>query len=418
MRTQNRYFFECVNCGSTFEEKEISYLCPKCETQNAQGEPLLGVLKVIYPYEKWQKIKNLSRILRENMFLKFLPLKNIANSSFLRVGFSPFYEVSLTTKSFTNKKVFLKDDSQNPTFSFKDRASTVVSHYAREKNFNTIVVASTGNAGASIAGICASQKQKAIVVVPASAPKAKLTQILMYGATLVPIAGNYDKAFDLSIELSKEFGWYNRNTAFNSLTIEGKKTVSLELFSDFRKFGFQESENLRIFVPVGDGAIISGVYKGFEDLLKSNLIEEMPKIIAVQASGSANIVNNLETENPVFPAAKTVADSISVDIPRNFFMTKNFLKTYNGEGILVDDENILYASKILSQQTGIFTEPAAATAVAGFIEFHRKNPHSQGRDVILLTGSGLKDLNAVQPLLELPDAVEATVSAVKNFLKL
>ncbi len=185
--------------------------------------------------------------------------------------------------------LYLKDDSQNPTFSFKDRASYIVSAFAKENGINTIVAASTGNAGSSIAGICASQNQKAIVMVPASAPIAKLTQIVMYGATIIPVKGTYDNAFDLSIEASNQFGWYNRNTAYNPLTIEGKKTVSFEIFDQMK-----ETLPDRIFVPVGDGVIISGVYKGFEDLLKLGFIEKIPTIVAVQSSGSDNLIRNID----------------------------------------------------------------------------------------------------------------------------
>lgn len=120
-------------------------------------------------------------------------------------------------------RLFFKDDSQNPTFSFKDRVVSIVSAYAKEKGFETIVTASTGNAGSSLAGICAAQRQKAIIIVPETAPLAKLTQIIMYGSTIVPVKGTYDDAFNLSIKASKEFGWHKRNTAFNPLSIEGKK---------------------------------------------------------------------------------------------------------------------------------------------------------------------------------------------------
>ncbi len=130
--------------------------------------------------------------------------------------------------------VFLKDDSQNPTWSLKDRASALVSAFARENGLDTIIAASTGNAGSSLAGICASQKQRAVIIVPETAPQAKLTQIIMYGAAIVPVKGNYDEAFDLSVKATEEFGWYNRNTAFNPVTIEGKKTVSFEIYEQLK----------------------------------------------------------------------------------------------------------------------------------------------------------------------------------------
>ena len=236
----------------------------------------------------------------------------------------------------------------------------------------------------------------------------------MYGAQIVPVNGTYDTAFDLSIEITKKYGWYNRNTAFNPLTIEGKKTVSYELFS-------QLNQTLpdRIFVPVGDGVIISGVYKGFEDLLKLGIIKKIPAIVAVQAFGSSNIINNLNRQEFISTPSKTVADSISVNIPRNFRMSKKYLQTFEGENILVNDDEIIAASKVLSSNTGIFTEPAAATAFAGFLSYYNNNKlKEESKNVVMLTGSGLKDLNAVQSIINIPAPVNPTISDVERFLNL
>jgi threonine synthase len=298
--------------------------------------------------------------------------------------------------------LYLKDDSQNPTFSFKDRASAVVSAFAKENDADTIVTASTGNAGSSLAGICASQRQKAIVIVPVSAPVAKLTQIVMYGANIIPVKGTYDDAFDLSIKATQYFGWYNRNTAYNPLTIEGKKTVSFELLD-------QLNETLpdRIFVPVGDGVIISGVYKGFEDLLKLRIINKMPVVVAVQSSGSDNLVRNLNNKRFEAKASHTLADSISVDYPRNFYMTQDFLKKYNGEWITISDNEIIQASKSLASTTGLFAEPAAAAAFAGMWKYNSENKIPEAsKNVVLLTGSGLKDIKSLEATLKIPKAIE------------
>jgi threonine synthase len=275
------------------------------------------------------------------------------------------------------------------------------------------VAASTGNAGSSLAGMCAAQGQKAVIFVPATAPKAKLTQIVMYGATLVPVAGNYDKAFDLSVEATKRFGWYNRNTAFNPFTIEGKKTVSFELYSQLK-----EEIPDYIFVPVGDGVIISGVFKGFEDLLELGIIEKMPIIIAVQAARSSNLVDNIGNKEFVTTPSNTLADSISVDIPRNFHMAAGYITKYHGQTITVSEDDILRAASILAKNTGIFTEPAAAAAFAGFLDYKNRYliPKSS-TSVVLLTGSGLKDLNAVQSLFEIPLPVSPDIHSVEKFLK-
>jgi threonine synthase len=163
----------------------------------------------------------------------------------------------------------------------------------------------------------------------------------------------------------------------------------------------------RIFVPVGDGVILAGVYKGFEDLLNLGIIDRMPVLVAVQAEGSRNLVNNIGGETFVSQPSKTIADSISVDVPGNFYMSVDYLKQYKGEWITVTDEEILQASVRLSGKTGIFTEPAAAAAFAGLIKYNTQKRLEPGsKNVVLLTGSGLKDLKSVQPAITLPDAVE------------
>ncbi len=406
----SKFIYECSDCGLQIPAGDIIYLCPECSARQLPGQPPLGVLKVIYDYPVLSKLS--FRELEENKFLHLLPVNELKSFPNLRVGQTPLYEINSLDGATHDFELYLKDDSQNPTFSFKDRASAVVSAFAKENGIDTIAAASTGNAGSSLAGICASQGQKAVIFVPASAPKAKLTQIMMYGALLVPVDGNYDKAFDLSIAASKRFGWYNRNTAYNPLTIEGKKTVSFEIYS-------QMKEHLPdfVFVPVGDGVIISGVYKGFEDLLLLGIIEKMPIIVAVQASGSSNLIDNIGKEEFRSTPSHTIADSISVDIPRNFNMAAAYLIKYHGQTITVTDDDILKASSILARNTGIFTEPAAAAAFAGFLDHKSRNlVPKASTNVVLLTGCGLKDLNSVQSLFELPQPVSPDMVSVEKFL--
>ncbi len=388
---KNKFYYKCVTCGAEYESDEIMYLCPKCQQQNDPDLPPRGVLFTLYDYSK---IPPSIDKLKENDFFDLLPLYDYNSLPNLRVGKTPLYLVEKIDGQTLNFDLYVKDDSQNPTFSFKDRASAIVSAFAKERNINTIAAASTGNAGSSLAGIAAAQGQNAIIFVPKSAPKAKLTQILMYGARLVAVDGNYDMAFDLSIEESNKHGWYNRNTAYNPITIEGKKTVSLELFDQLR---FVPD---KIFVPVGDGVIISGVYKGYEDLLKLGIIDRMPVIVAVQAEGSSNLINNVYQELFDYEQSNTIADSIAVDIPRNFYMAKHYIQEYDGEICSVSDEEILQASKILARNTGIFAEPAAAAAFAGFLSFKNQGLIDENSSVVVLsTGSGLKDLDAVQGVL-------------------
>lgn len=407
-----KFLYRCTNCSATYNSGQVIYLCPACQLLNQAGQPPKGVLRIEYDYQNLKrKLKNF-RKLQQNHLIDLLPIENLESLPNLRVGNTPLYNISKLQGSALPFRLCLKDDSQNPTFSFKDRASALVSAFAKERGLNTIVAASTGNAGSSLAGICASQGQKAIIMVPQSAPIAKLTQIVMYGATIVPLKGTYDDAFDLSIAATEEFGWYNRNTAFNPITIEGKKTVSFELFE---QMGYKAPD--RIFVPVGDGVIISGVYKGFEDLMNLGFVEKMPVIVAVQAKGSDNLIRNIDRQDFQITSSQTLADSISVDVPRNFYMAQHFMRQYKGECLGVSDEEILNASRLLARETGIFTEPASAAAFAGMLAYQRLNMlQPNTANVVLLTGSGLKDLKAVADFVAIPNAIDPQIEHLKRFL--
>lgn len=401
---KNKYHFQCTDCGNTYPAEEASYLCPGCAGGNVPTRPPKGVLKVFYNYDELRnKVREFSQ-LKEKEFIDLLPLKSLKSLPYLRIGQTPLYE--------PEPGLFFKDDSQNPTFSFKDRASALISAVAKEKGFETIITASTGNAGSSLAGICAAQKQKAIIAVPEKAPAAKLMQIMMHGARLVPVKGTYDDAFELSLAATKAFGWYNRNTAYNPFTIEGKKTVSFELFEQL-----DCNVPRRIFVSVGDGVIISGVYKGFEDLLRMGFVDHMPRIIAVQSEGSDNLVRNLRSNTFRAKESTTLADSISVDVPRNFNMARQFLKKYDGKGLTVSDQEILEASSELARKFGLFAEPAAAAAYAGYLSFYQgKEKAKKASDVVLLTGSGLKDTASVKSMLKIPEAIPPNLDELKKLV--
>ena len=411
------HHFQCTDCGAEYPGGEIIYLCPACSTANRPDTPPRGILRTVYPYDQIRmgSAQDLFEHLISQRFLPLLPLGSMDSWPNLRIGATPLYKATeRTSGNAGSSELYLKDDSQNPTFSSKDRASALVSSYAKERGISRLIAASTGNAGSSLAGICAAQGQDAIILVPAAAPPAKLTQVMMYGATLVPVKGTYDDAFDLSVEVSRRYGLYNRNTAFNPLTIEGKKTVSLELYE---QLGCKVPD--RVFVPTGDGVIYAGVCRGFEDLLNLGLIDRMPVVVAVQSTGSSNLADNLGSENFISHPSDTLADSISVDVPRCFHFTKKLIESYAGAVITVTDTEILEASAKLARTAGIFTEPAAAAAFAGYAKYLAEGRIGDGTvNVALLTGSGLKDLRSVQGLVRMPDPVEPDIREVERVVGL
>jgi len=378
------FWYQCSECGSKYAISSEIMVCPRCSKFQKQSEPLRGVLEVICDVELTRGFKNYDFLPVEK---EFLP--NIS------VGNTPLLEVNNLRNELGFKNLFIKDDTCNPTNSLKDRASYLVAGFAKKMKINDIVVASTGNAGSSMAGIGASANLNITIFLPKSAPKAKMIQSLQYGANVITVDGNYDKAFELSLEFSKKNKFLSRNTAYNPLTIEGKKTVSLEIYKTLDK-----SPDF-VFVPTGDGAILGGVYKGFRDLQEYGFIQSIPTIVAVQAEGSDAIKTALRVGEFSPIEAKTIADSISVGIPRNGYYAIKQLKKYDGKCITVSDDEILFAQKELSSKEGLFTEPAGATAFAGFVKMKKELP-KDATIVLLATGNGLKDIDSAMKMIEFP----------------
>ena len=264
------------------------------------------------------------------------------------VGNTPLWHPEKLMQKHNFPELYFKDDGLNPTGSLKDRASLLVAAFAKKHGIDEVVVASTGNAGSSMAGVGAAAGLKVKLFLPKTAPPAKMIQSLQYGADLVLAEKNYDQAFALSLQYSKMFGGMNRNTAYNPMTIEGKKTVSIEIFNQLGRAPDH------VFVSVGDGVILSGLYKGFRDLLQLKQIPRMPEIHAIQASGSSAIFRAMSSGEFQEQPAETVADSISVNTPSNGYLALKNLKAYGGHCITLTDEEILSAQKELSSSCGLF----------------------------------------------------------------
>ena len=405
---KKEFTYKCECCGRVFEIDKDLMLCPFCSHEKIETKPLKGVLKVQLPFGLMGSKKTNDGF---DIF-DYLPVEKEFFPK-LPVGNTPLIEAVNIQKELGFEKIFLKYDGTNPTGSFKDRASFLVSAFAKKYKKNEIVVASTGNAASSMSGIAAASEQKVYVLMPDSAPKAKIIQCLQYGAVVIPIKGNYDKAFELSIKLSSESGFLNRNTAFNPMTIEGKKTVSFELYSQLngRKIDY-------VFIPVGDGVILDGIIKGFLDMLYLGLINFIPKIIGVQAKGSSFIFNAFYNNKfNVGSKAKTIADSISVDVACNAFSAVRNLKNVNGEILLVSDKEILTAQHYISKKSGIFSEPSSAAAFAGFLKMKEELPEDKNY-IILLTGSGLKDIDSASKGIKLPKSFEPDLNLIMKKLKI
>ena len=418
----NKYNYKCFDCGKSYDkdevEKNLVYLCPICGKVE-KNKPLRGVLLINYDYEWIKKNHNVDEILKlqagKFWLYDFLwPLdfthshseerrdeeshiNKVSDSSFVISGLTQndLNKISLPSNclleySFNGNNFFVLDDTRNPTLSFKDRASSLVVFKAMQLGINKIAAASTGNAGSSLAGICARLGLKAVVFVPKNIPDAKRIQIQSYGAELVIVNGDYDLAFDTCLEVSQSKKLYNRNTAYNPLTIEGKKSAAYDSFI---------STNGKlpevIFVPVGDGVIISGLYKGLWELKELGWIEKIPKLIAVQAKGGNAVVKYFRSEKFVYKPAKSVADSICAGAPRALYLAHDAIVKSSGDAIEVTDKEILSAQKFVAQNFGMLIEPSSAAAFAGYKKYLSSKKLGSQIPLVMFTGNGLKDLSAL-----------------------
>ena len=416
--------YKCSLCGTEYLPGQVTYTCPK------DGGNLDVVIDFDSIGKKYQPEDITSRT--EPSLWKYLPLLPVSepagdSTPLHAAGGTPVFALPRLAEKLGLKHLWLKDESRNPSASFKDRASAILVARAQEIKAEVVVTASTGNAGAALACMAAAVGQKAIIFAPKSAPPAKVAQLLVFGAKVILVDGTYDDAFDLTVKAADEFGWYCRNTGYNPFTVEGKKTAAFEIWEwwmeahrDWHKKDspLDNHPPLCIFVSVGDGNIISGIHKGFKDLLALGWIPNMPRIIGVQAEGSAAIANafnaNTETITPV--SATTLADSISVDLPRDGVRAVRAAKETGGTYITVADDEIIKSIAELGKM-GVFAEPAGATAYAGLVKATSLGVVGSDDPILVMnTGSGLKDVRAAMQAVQSAPIIEPTLEAVKKLL--
>jgi len=410
--------FQCSLCNADYAPAQVRYVCPK------HGDS--GLLDVVYDYGKINSHLSPNDVSDSRDFSiwrywELLPVENRTSIPPLRVGWTPLYSAKHLGGSLRLASLWLKDDGLNPTGSFKDRASAVVVAKGKELGVDVITAASSGNAGAALAGLAASSHVPVVVFAPHTAPEAKVAQLLIYGARVLLVKGTYDQAFELSLAASKEFGWYSRNTGYNPFTAEGKKTASLEiceqLTSQLSASHRTWSAPDRIFVAVGDGNIITGLWKGLRDLQVLGWIEKMPKLMGVQAEGAAACYNAWKAGTDVITPvdAHTISDSIRVGLPRDGTRAVRAVRETHGAYITVSDVEVLAAMRELARGEGVFAEPAGATGYAGLVKAVRDNlVDGDEQIVVVVTGNGLKDVASAMNAAGTASLIEPTLEAVRR----
>jgi threonine synthase len=405
---------ECTICGQQYKVSDVDYVCSR------HGND--GILDVVYDYGLIRKLISPGKMAdhRDSSLWRYLPLlpvepdvaEGVVRGTLLAsVGWTPLLAAPRLASQLGLEHLWLKDDSRLPTASLKDRASAIAIVKARDLSCPIVTTASTGNAAAALSGLCAAVSQANVIFVPRTTPQAKIAQLLVYGAKVLLVDGTYDDAFELCLRAAVEFGWYNRSTGYNPYMSEGKKTVAYEIVE---QLNWRAPDS--IFIPVGDGCIIGGIHKGLRDMKALGWIDRMPRLMGVQAEGSAALADAWEhglgaiEMQPIRP--HTVADSLSTGLPRDRIKALRAVRESEGAFICVTDAEILAAIPTLARGSGIFAEPAAAAAYAGLIKATRSNQVKPDECVVvLLTGSGLKDIASAiksvgQPPVILPNLAD------------
>lgn len=410
---KNKYVlgYRCTICGQFFSLDQASYTCPNCKEK--------GILDVVYDYDALRRDFNRAYFNDNKNYSmwRYAPFMGIDSDNIdrmLKIGWTPLNKSFNLANKLGLTDLYIKDDGLNPSGSSKDRASGVAILKAIENNAKVIACSSTGNAASSCACHAAHMGIPAVIFVPKRAPVGKINQIVLYGATLIKVDGDYKEAFKLSKKAIEKYGWYNRNAAINPWMVEGKKTVSYEIAEqlDFKPTDW-------VVVSVGDGCTIGGVYKGFYDLKELGLIERIPRILGVQSEGCQPFVLADSNNEPLKEADEnTIADSIAVGIPRNPIKAKNAVKNSNGVWISVPDTKILEVEALLGRTEGIFGEPAGVASLAGLMKALDLGIIKKTESVtIIITGNGLKDPVNAQKAVQLPEVMKPDLDLLDKYLK-
>jgi len=404
----------CVSCGRNYDLDEVHYTCPECGS-------LHGTLDLVYDYGRLGEALTPTALGERpaqtlERYHEILPIRSAEALSSVSIDPSPLRILPHGRLDDTPVHTWLKNDTLLPSGSTKDRATALALARAQELGVAAMAAASTGNAASSLAAACAAAGMSCTIFAPADAPAAKLLQIRIHGALLLAVNGTYEEAFDLCAEFCLRSNAYNRSTAINPFLGEGKKTLALEIWE---QLGHRAPD--AVVVAVGDGCILGGIAKGFQDLRALGWMERLPRLFGVQAAGCAPLAEAWESrsQNCPTPRGETIADSICVRHPRDQVKALRSVAGTDGRFVTVSEDQILAAMSALARRTGIFAEPAAASALAGLQVAVQEGWIDRHEEVVVIvTGHGLKDISAAQKAVlgNPPVSVAPTVASVEEAL--
>jgi threonine synthase len=387
----------------------------------------LGRLDIYYNYEEISRI--LTRDVLEkrsfNMwrYLELLPVPSRDYIVSLGEGGSPLLKAMRLGEKLGLRNLYLKDETRNPTGSFKDRAMSVSISMALYFNYKKAVIASSGNAAASLAAYGARANIEVYALVPHFASRSKISQLLMYGAKVIKI--RWLEAEDPTVKMMRilyeKYGFYPSPSfgVFNPYQVEGPKTISMEIIEQLQ---WQTPD--QVFIPTGAASLLTGVYKGFRDFNKLGFIDKYPKLIAVQPEGNHPLVRAWRERvdpfniKPWEKPPQTIATGLEDTYPWDGDMGLRALYDTKGYGVVVSDEEIVKAMKLLASLEGIFAEPSGAAGLAGLIKaIEEKLVDRDEIVVVLVTGHGLKDVDIAMKITSEPPTINPSEEELLNTIK-
>jgi len=337
-------------------------------------------------------------------------------------GGTPYRKAERLAEAVGISNLYLKDETQNPTASFKDRAMAVGVAKAREARIKTVVTASSGNAAASLAAYSASSGIRCIAFVLDTASEAKLAQLALYGAYVIRVSGieeGEDPTVKMMLETVRRKGWYPCPSfgPFNPYQVEGPKSISYELAEDWdwRPEGF-------VFVPTGSSCLLTGLWKGFKDLMHLDFIKSAPGLVPVQPAGNSPLIRAIDQklkfeQIKAEPNPSTVASGLSDPYPWDGDASLEAVEQTHGFGVSAPDPDIIQAVKDLAKYEGLMAEPSGAAGLAGLRIALRDGKISKNDPcTVLVTGSGLKDISTLASLAPQPPLVGSDLSQLDQVL--
>jgi threonine synthase len=406
---KNEYIrhLKCRECGEEFPPIKI-YACRKC----------FGPLEVIYDLNAISLNKRSFATRTKSLwrYRELLPVLNRKKIVDLGAGFTTLHECKRLAKTLGIKKLFVKDDTVNPTGSFKDRPASVAVSKASEFGYNIIGCASTGNLAAATAAHAAKAGIPCYVFLPENTETNKILQAATYGANIIAVKGTYDEANRLAAQVAHEYNWAFVNINTRPYYTEGSKTLALEVCEQLK---WKAPEN--IIIPMGSGALLCAMWRGFNQFLDLDLISQLKtRVFGAQPVGCSPIVNAYESgldEITPIETPKTIAKSLAIGDPGDGIYALNTIRQSKGVAGAATNLEILNGIKLLGKMEGIFSEPAGGVTVAILKKLLESGEISRDEEVVCcVTGSGFKSANTILETIQKPLTIKPSIEEFKKII--